>query len=516
MEAFYEQLENLPLNLSNHLLITVLPLAIGFSVSLPLAFVAVRSRRLRYPLLTVVSVVQTFPSLALLALIVAILMALGEVTQRRFGFDLPALGFYPTVIALTLYSMLPMLRNMVTGILEVDPAMTEAARGVGMTPMQSLWKVEVPLALPVIIAGVRTATVWTVGIATLATPVGQRCLGNYIFAGLQTRNWVAVIFGCLAAAALAILLDLLIGGLQKAAAERRRGLALVSGAALVLVFLGGLVAPWLVGEADAVIGSKTFTEQYILAELIDDTLEESGLSTRKMESLGSAVVFSGLVDGEIDVYVDYTGTVWANYMKQEGSAPPQKVLQAVSRWVEQQHGAKVVGALGFENAYALAMRREQATRLGVTTIGDLARHAPQMTVGGDYEFFDRPEWKAVRTAYKLNFAERRSFDSTFMYQAVANGTVDVISAFTSDGRIEQYDLVLLEDPEHAIPPYDAIILLSPKAARRGDIVAALQSLVGSISLEAMRHANYLVDRREDKRTVNEAADWLARRIGREE
>lgn len=507
MDVVYEQFGTLPANLSNHLMITVIPLALGLVISMIIAIMVIRLPVLRYPTMTAVSVVQTIPSLALLALMVPLLNML---------------GFYPTIIALTMYSMLPITRNTVTGILGVDPPTVEAARGVGMTPRQVLWKVELPLAAPVIIAGIRTATVWVVGIATLATPVGQRCLGNYIFRGLQTRNWTMVLFGCVAAALLAIVLDVLIGGVERGVRDRRRRLTMGCGIALLVVFAGGMFAPRVVRAVRTAgmpvrpvvwVGSKTFTEQFILAELIRDVARDAGYDARERESLGSTVVFDALAGGQIDCYVDYSGTVWANYMKREGTADAGTVLDTVTEWLREDHRIRCLGSLGFENAYGLAMRRGDADELGIETIHDLARHAPQMKIGGDYEFFGRPEWAAMREAYGLTFGEQVSYDSTFMYEAIAQGEVEVISAFTSDGRIAAYDLVVLDDPEIAIPPYDAILLLSGAAAEQADLVGALESLVGSIPIETMRRANLMVDRDEDKRTVGQAADWLAEQIG---
>ena len=521
---FAEQFAVLPANLSNHLMITVIPLVIGIGISIPLAVLVVKRPQLRYPALTAVSIVQTIPSLALLALMVPLLAALSALTARLLGVEISALGFYPTVIALTLYSMLPVLRNSVTGILGVEPALTEAARGVGMTPRQVFWKVELPLAAPVIIAGVRTATVWVVGIATLATPVGQRCLGNYIFRGLQTRNWTAVLFGCVAAALLAMILDLLIGGVEKSAKERRRTLGIFATCALMVIVLGGMVAPSISraifssnDRADGAnntvwIGAKTFTEQYILAALIGDVVDEADLAALKKESLGSTVVFDALSKGEIDCYVDYSGTIWANYMKREEAANAQTVLDEIEQWLRDEHGIELLGRLGFENAYGLAMRREQAEKLGIESISDLTGHAPTMKIGGDYEFFGRPEWRRIRNQYDLRFADQISYDSTFMYDAVRNGEVDVISAFTSDGRIAAFDLVVLEDDRNAIPPYDAVLLLSRSAARRARLVDALQPLIGAIPVETMRRANAMVDREEDKRTVDEAARWLLDKV----
>lgn len=505
-ENLAQNLEILPTNLSNHLMITVVPLAAGLLISVIIAIAVIRWSALRYPVLTAVSVVQTIPSLALLALMVPLL---------------GTLGFWPTVIALTMYSMLPITRNTVTGILGVDPPIVEAARGVGMTERQILLRVELPLALPVIIAGIRTATVWVVGIATLATPVGQPCLGNYIFRGLQTMNWTMVTFGCVAAAALAIVLDMLIGGVERGVKDRHKPLTTICTITLLAVFAGGLVAPSIVratkqaGQPDRHviwIGSKTFTEQFILADLIADCVDAAGYEPREKGSLGSTVIFDALSKGELDCYVDYTGTIWANYMKREQTADSDTVLREVSSWLEREHGIHCLGKLGFENAYGLAMRRDRAQELGIETIADLRSRAPQMKIGGDYEFFGRPEWAAIKNAYNLSFLDQTSYDSTFMYQAVERRAVDAISAFTSDGRIAAYDLVILDDPKNAIPPYDAVLLLSSSAAERDDLVDALQPLLGAIPVETMRQANHMVDRVDDKKTVGEAARWLRTRV----
>ena len=197
-------------------------LLLGLAVSLPLAIVSMRRPALRRILLAVASVVQTIPGLALLALFYPLLLALAALTERMFGVGFSALGFLPSVLALALYSMLPVLRNTITGLEGIDPAVTEAALGVGMTPRQSLTMVELPLALPVIMAGIRTAAVWVIGTATLSTPIGQTSLGNYIFTGLQTQNWVFVLFGCVAAAVLALAVDQLLALMETGVAKRSR------------------------------------------------------------------------------------------------------------------------------------------------------------------------------------------------------------------------------------------------------------------------------------------------------
>ncbi len=513
-----EQFAKLPNYLGAHVVLVALSLGLGILISLPTA-VLVSKSRLQTVVLTAAGIIQTIPSLALLALMVPLL---------------GAFGFWPAMVALVLYSALPIIRNTVTGIASVDPDLVEAAHGLGMTPGQVLRRVELPLALPVIVAGIRTSAVWVVGVATLSTPVGQTSLGNYIFGGLQTRNWTAVLFGCVGAALLAVTLDAILALLESAVAERRRGRLMAGGLALLGVLVGGALAPKLFsasaappkatpGAATAAsaeagklqtvrVGSKTFTEQYILASAIEKRLAGAGVKVSRAESLGSTVAFDALKQSQIDVYVDYSGTLWANGMKRKEPAAAWQVESEVTSWLVREHGIRSLGTLGFENAYALAMRRDKADALNIKSITDLAAHASKLELGSDYEFFDRPEWKRLKSTYGLGFRDTTSFDSTFMYEAVKDGRVDVITAFSSDGRIAAYDLAVLTDPKRAFPPYDAMLLLSPRVAENAQVVAALSPLIGAIPVELMRKANLMVDREEDKKTPLAAADLLLQRV----
>jgi osmoprotectant transport system permease protein len=261
----------------------------------------------------------------------------------------------------------------------------------------------------------------------------------------------------------------------------------------------------------AVIGTKTFTEQYVLGELIAGELGAAGLRTRTLASLGSTVAFDALAAGSIDTYVDYTGTIWANYMQRTDNPGRAAVLRGVAAWLEDEHGIELFAPLGFENAYALAMTRKQADAFGIRTIDDLAAHAPQLALGGDYEFFGRPEWRDLRARYDLQFRELVTMDSTLMYAAVAAGEVDVITAFSTDGRIPAFDLALLDDTRGALPPYDAVLLLAPGAAERlPGLRAALAPVENAIDADAMRAANKHVDL--DGGTVAEAARMLSGEI----
>lgn len=509
-----EQLALLPGYLTAHLELALAALAIGAAASIPAGVAIHRRPRLEPGVLGVVSVIQTIPSLALLAVMVPAFAALGALLAGT-GIAVRGIGYVPALVALTLYSLLPILRNTVTGLAGVDPAVREAARGVGMTASQQLWRVELPLALPVIVAGVRTSAVWVVGTTTLSTPIGATSLGNYIFSGLATRNDAAILVGCVAAAGLALVLDQLIRGLEVGVREGRR--ALWVGAALLLAALYAWTAAAFAAERwsrdpDAVtIGAKAFTEQYVLSEILAQRIEHGAdLPARTVPSLGSTVAFDALRKGDIDLYVDYSGTIWATLMKR-ASLPDDRdaVLRGVERFLREEHDVVVVGALGFENTYALGMRADRAAALGVRRIGDLAPLAGRLEIGGDYEFFQRAEWESLVRAYGLDFARRRSMDPALMYDAVAAGEVDVISAFSTDGRIAAYDLVLLEDERGVIPPYDAVVLASGELVReRPEVVRALDPLRGAIDAAAMRRMNLAVD--ADGRSPAEvAADFLA-------
>jgi osmoprotectant transport system permease protein len=503
--------DRLPEYLGQHVLLSVSAIVIGFVISLPLAIAAWRWRWLRGPALGVASVIQTIPGLALLALFYPLLLAVSTFTQQAFGFGFRALGFLPALLALTLYSMLPVLRNTVTGLAGIDPAIRMAARGVGMTQTQSLTMVELPLAAPVIMAGLRTAAVWVIGAATLSTPVGQTSLGNYIFTGLQTENWVFVLFGCVAAAALALVVDRLLALAEAGLAQRSR-VRLIAAAIGLIVVIGASLAPLFGGaEQTVTIGTKSFEEQYILGAMIGDRLEKAGFRTIRRDGLGSTVIFHALEAGDLDVYVDYSGTLWTTAMKRADLPGRQAVIDQLSDWLGKR-GVRYAGTLGFENAYAFAMRSDRAKALGIETLADLAAYAPRLKIGGDYEFFSRPEWNATAKAYGLRFALQRQYQANFMYSALVDGDVDVISAFSSDGRIAQYGLKLIADPKHALPPYDAMLLVSAKHANDAKFLSALKPLLGAIDLASMQHANLMVDRPDDKRTPEQAGRWLDQRI----
>jgi osmoprotectant transport system permease protein len=304
---------------------------------------------------------------------------------------------------------------------------------------------------------------------------------------------VFVLFGCAAAAALALTVDgllaLMESGLRQRPGHRRR-LRIASGGAGLLALLIAAFLPAQTGSPTKpyVVGAKTFTEQYILSELIVQRLREAGLPATTREGLGANVIFEALRAGDIDVYVDYSGTLWANQFHRTDIKPRRALLSELKGMLASEK-VTLLGELGFENAYALVMPRPRAEALHIRSIADITAHAHQLSIAGDYEFFSRPEWAALTKAYDLRFRAQRQMQPDFMYAAVAAGEVDVIAGYTSDGLIAKYDLVVLDDPKAAIPPYDAVLLISPSRADDARLREALRPLLGAISIDAMRGAN---------------------------
>jgi osmoprotectant transport system permease protein len=312
---------------------------------------------------------------------------------------------------------------------------------------------------------------------------------------------------------LALLVDQLLALIERGTARRSRWRIVTGTAILVAGVMVALLPRMNAATASYVLGAKNFSEQYILADLMADGIQAAGGSSTQRIDLGSAVAFRALANNELDAYVDYSGTVWANVIGRTDVLPREALLAEMSRWLKQERGVELLGPLGFANAYVFAMRRDRAAALGIKTLDDLSREARKLKIGSDFEFFSRPEWTAFDASYGLAFAVRKQYQATFMYKAVLDGEVDVITAFSSDGRILADNLLVLEDTRHVTLPYDAIVLVAPRRVNDALLHRALRPLVNAISIERMRAANLAVDASEHKQTPAQAARRLRTQIG---
>jgi osmoprotectant transport system permease protein len=322
---------------------------------------------------------------------------------------------------------------------------------------------------------------------------------------------VFVLFGCLAAAVLALAVDQLLALIENGLRNRSRVRTALGGLGIAALILATLAPTLARSSSNYIVGAKTFTEQYVLSALIAERLRTAGFSASSREGLGSSVIFDALAANDVDVYIDYSGTLWLNQFHRTDALPREKLLGEL-KTILAKRNITLFGELGFENAYALVMPKKRAEALGIHSIADLASHTGTMSIAGDYEFFSRPEWAALKNAYGLSFRTQRTMQPDFMYAAVASGEVDVIAGYTSDGLIAKYDLTVLDDPKQAIPPYDAIVLLSPKRAHDDALQAALKPLLGKIDIADMRAANLRASGNDAVSSPNAVSRWLWDRI----
>jgi osmoprotectant transport system permease protein len=472
---------------AQHVVLVAVSTAIAVGVGVPLGVFGARRPRLASPIIAVANIVQTVPSLAM------------------FGFLLPVplvggIGARAALAVLVLYALLPIVRSTIVGITGVDRSVRAAAVAMGMTPRELLWQVELPLALPSIVAGVRVAAVVGVGSATIAAAIGAGGLGQYIYRGLSMVDTTVILAGAIPAAVLALLVD---GGLlwleRRLSPRRRRSrrAALAVAAALAVLALGASVAAGAYTTEAIVVGSKNFTEQLILGEIVAQTIErETGLPVRRQLNLGGTLICDrALLTGDIDVYVEYTGTALTAIFHQPPSSDRDAVIATVRR-LYADSGRTLLPPLGFDNTFAILVRRSDARDQHLRTIEDASRVAPQWRAGFGYEFLERPDgYRGLARVYGLAFrAPPQVMDLALTYRALASGQVDLIAGDATAGLIKSLDLVQLEDNRHYFPPYDAVpVARASTLLRFPKVRTALEHLARRVTAADMREMNLAAD-----------------------
>jgi osmoprotectant transport system substrate-binding protein/osmoprotectant transport system permease protein len=495
-----------------HIVLVFIAILVAVIIGVPTGIILTRFRALRGPVLGVANVMQTIPSLAL------------------FGFLIPlpfigGIGTRTALVALVLYSLLPIIRNTVTGILGVEPSVREAAVAMGMTDGQVLRQVELPLAMGVIVTGVRVATVIAVGVTTIAAAVGAGGLGVYIFRGLRQYDNNLLLAGALSAALLALAADFFLGLVeQRFSFEARRGTSgstrrkLAFAAGVLLLVLGGF-ALWSskqqtesVAQGRVSIGSKDFTESALLAEIVAQMLETRGVSVERRFELGGNLPHEALVSGTLDLYPEYTGTSYTAILHHQPISDPRAVYNQVKQEYAAKFNVDVSQPLGFENTFAILVRGAEARQLNLKTISDAAPHTPRWRAGFGQDFMSRADgYPGFSKAYGLKFAEVREMDLSLTYIALSSRQVDLIAGNSTEGRIANLDLVQLADDRHYFPPYEAVYLVRQDSLTRVSALGqVLSRLANAISTEEMRLLNYEIDgNKRDPKEVVKA--WIARK-----
>ena len=509
--SFWQFLQNnwteLVTLIREHLVLVFISIVVAVVIGVPTGILLTRYRVWRGPVLGIANVMQTIPSLAL------------------FGFLIPlpfigGIGTRTALVALVLYSLLPIIRNTVTGILGVEPSVREAAVAMGMTDSQVLRQVELPLAAGVIVTGIRVATVIAVGVTTIAAAVGAGGLGVYIFRGLRQYDNNLLLAGAVSAALLALAADFLLGLIERRfsyerARKRTVSLKLVFAVFALLVALG--VAFWQFSKSPAtanrvVVGSKDFTESALLAEILAQMLEARGVTVERRFELGGNLPHEAMVSGTLDLYPEYTGTSYTAILRHTPITDPRAVYEQVKREYADNFNVEVSPPLGFENTFAILVRGNDARQLNLKTISDAAPQTPKWRAGFGQDFMSRADgYPGFSKAYNLNFAEVREMDLSLTYIALSSRQVDLIAGNSTEGRIAQLDLVQLADDRRYFPPYEAVYLIRQDTlARTPQLHEAIAKLANAISTEEMRQLNYEIDanKRDPKEVVR---TWLAQK-----
>ncbi|QKY69126.1 ABC transporter permease/substrate-binding protein [Lentibacillus sp. CBA3610] len=500
MDAFISVFQNrqdmLLETIWEHLQVSLISLIIAVIIAVPLGLILTRYQRIAEPIIGLSAILQTIPSLAVLAFLIPF-----------FG-----IGTTPAIIALTVYGLLPILRNTYTGINEVEPALKEAATGMGMNSFKRLTKVELPIAMPVIMAGIRTSMVLIIGTTTIAALIGAGGLGELILLGIDRgADLNLILLGAIPAALLAILLDFILRGFERV--SRRAGFKSFTAMLVIAVLI--VVSPFFFSpakQADLTIGGKLGAEPAILINMYKHLIEEETDLTVELEpGLGkTAFVFDALKNGSIDIFPEFTGTAIVTHLEEEtDSNEASAVYEQARQGMEEQYDMIMLDPMAYNNTYAVVTTQELAEEHNLEAIGDLNRVEDEITAGFTLEFNDRYDgYVGMQDVYDLNIADVQTMEPGIRQEALANGEVDVIDAYATDSYMVDMALTILDDPENLFPPYQGAPLMREDTLDdHPELADILNQLGGKITDEEMRQLNYEVDY-EDRDPANVAREYL--------
>ncbi|MBS4210098.1 osmoprotectant update ABC transporter permease/substrate-binding subunit OpuFB [Bacillus sp. FJAT-50079] len=478
--VFRDRQDQLLQALLEHIQISLIALFFAVIIAIPLGIFLTRRKRVAESVIGVTAVLQTIPSLALLGLLIPLL----------------GIGKVPAIIALVAYALLPILRNTYTGIKEVDASLKEAARGMGMNNRQQLIKVELPLAMPVIMAGIRTAMVLIVGTATLAALIGAGGLGDIILLGIDRNHSALIVLGAIPAALLAILFDTLLRRFERLSFKRTMAALGVFATATILM----MAAPFLSGgiKKDIVIAGKLGSEPEILINMYKILIEqETDLRVELKPGLGkTSFVFNALKSGSIDVYPEFTGTAISEFLKETAvSTDREEVYEQARQGLLEEFDMTLLDPMDYNNTYALAVSSKTADQYNLTAISDLAGVQNNIKAGFTLEFADRDDgYLGIQELYGIHFPNVVTMEPKLRYHAIETEDINLVDAYSTDSEVRQYGLVVLEDDLELFPPYQGAPLLRADTAEQyPELVTALNKLAGKITDDEMREMNYKVN-----------------------
>ena len=490
IQTFHERFADWNLALFEHLQISLLSLLLAVFIAVPLGIILVKLPKLKEWMLQLTGVFQTIPSLALLGLFIPVL----------------GIGKIPAVTALVIYALFPVLQSTITGLDSVDKNLQEAAEAFGMNRLERLRKFELPLAMPVIVSGVRTAAVLIVGTATLGALIGAGGMGSFILLGIDRNNTALILIGAISSAFLAILMNIVIKYLENKSLKK----ILISLIALItataLSFIPSIVP--MMNTRRLLVAGKLGPEPEILINMYKELIEANSDIKVKLEpNFGkTSFLYEALKNKQIDIYPEFSGTITSSLLKNQVqvSNDPLEVYEAAREGILNQDKLVYLKPMEYQNTYALAVKKDYANKYDLKTISDLSKVEDSAVAGFTLEFNDRDDGnKGLKSLYKLEL-NVKTLEPNLRYQAINGGNVQIVDAYSTDSELIEYDLVVLEDDKQLFPPYQGAPLMRKDTLEKyPELEEILNKLAGQISAEEMSRMNYQV--KVDKRSASEVA-----------
>ncbi|HEM3441842.1 ABC transporter permease/substrate-binding protein [Streptococcus suis] len=478
-ETFIERKDEWGIALFEHLRISLLALIIAIAIAVPLGLILSSKKRLTEWSLQITGIFQTIPSLALLGLFIPFM----------------GIGTLPAVVALVIYAIFPILQGTLTGLGEIDPSLEEAATAFGMNKWEKLKKFKLALAMPILMSGIRTASIMIIGTATLAALVGAGGLGSFILLGIDRNDSALILIGAVSSAVLAVLFGYGIRLLQ----DKKPKTILL--ALLVTLFtVGASYVPMLnFSTKQLVIAGKLGAEPEILINMYKLLIEDqTDIKVEIKPNFGkTSFLYEALKSGSIDIYPEYTGTITSTLLKNSPmdlSTNPEEVYTYAKEAILEQDGLMYLAPMAFQNTYALAVTEDYAQKNGIEKISDLAKVQQTAVAGFSLEFNDREDGNiGLKNLYNLQL-NVKTMEPALRYEAIKSGNVQIIEAYSTDSKVVTYKLKILEDDKQLFPPYQAAPLLSKETLEKyPELEQVLGVLAGKISTEEMTRMNYAVD-----------------------
>ena len=482
-----------------HVLISLLAISIASVLGIILGIIISEYRRFSGLILGTVNILYTIPSIALLG----------------FFITITGVGNTTALIALIIYALLPIIRSTYTGIVNINPLIIEASEGMGSTKLQQLFKVKLPLALPVLMSGIRNMVTMTIALAGIASFVGAGGLGVAIYRGITTNNSAMTFLGSLLIALLALIFDFILGIMEKRLTNHKRTKYKVNFKLIILglfiIIFGAYFSLNSKKDKTINIATKPMTEGYILGQMLTELIEQdTDLKVNMTTGVGGGTsnIQPAMVKGEFDLYPEYTGTSWEAVLKKEGSYDESK-FDELQKEYKEKYNLEYVNLYGFNNTYGLAVNRDIAEKYNLKTYSDLAKVSNNLIFGAEYDFFEREDgYKELQKVYNMNFKKQIDMDIGLKYQAMKDKKIDVMVIFTTDGQLAISDVVVLEDDKKMYPSYRAgTVVRSEILSEYPELKAVLEKLNNILDDKTMADLNYQVES-EGKKPEDVAREYL--------